>query len=223
MKNYKIIIFDVGNTLIDSACGRISQTLLADLHALRAKHYILGLATLRNKSMLRDLSEAFDFDFLIMMNGGLVQLNGKTVLSAPMDCELKNRIVSQAQNLGITVTEYTQDELTYAIVLHNAVGRFTPSDEYNYCAWEHSKNIDICAKGVSKSTALNYICKQLNISLDSVIAFGDGFNDVEILENAGFSVAMRGAPTQLVDVADMVTETAANDGISLALRKMEIL
>lgn len=209
--------------MIDSACGQISQKLLADLHSLRAKHYILGVATLRNSEMLDELFKQFEFDFSIMMNGGLVKLNDETIFSAPIDIELKSAVLTKAQNSGITVTEYNENGLTYAMVLHNAVGRFTPSDEYNYCTWEHSKNIDICAKGVSKLAALNCVCERLNIPLGDVVAFGDGFNDVEILKSVGMSVAMGGAPDELINVADMVTETAANDGVSLALRKMEVL
>jgi hydroxymethylpyrimidine pyrophosphatase-like HAD family hydrolase len=52
-----------------------------------------------------------------------------------------------------------------------------------------------------------------------VLAIGDGFNDVEMLEWAGRGVAMGQAPEQVRAVADDVTGTVAEDGLVAELAR----
>ena len=82
MGNKKLIVFDVGNTLIETKRGIfISDQVLSDLNALREKGYILGLSTLRTEEMLAPILAQFQFDFLVLMNGGLVKIGDCVVFS----------------------------------------------------------------------------------------------------------------------------------------------
>ena len=51
-------------------------------------------------------------------------------------------------------------------------------------------NLEVTAMGVTKAAALEGLCEELGISSDEVMAFGDGNNDVEMLQWAGLSFAM---------------------------------
>ena len=46
------------------------------------------------------------------------------------------------------------------------------------------------------------------------MAFGDDFNDVDMLDYAGVSVAMGNAPDQVKLVADYICDTNNNDGMA---------
>ena len=46
---------------------------------------------------------------------------------------------------------------------------------------------------MSKGTGLAFVAAELGLDLDRVVAFGDGENDIELLEWAGFGVAVEGA------------------------------
>lgn len=83
-----------------------------------------------------------------------------------------------------------------------------------YTAW-----LDLAPMGVSKASALGEVCARLGISADDVLAVGDGFNDVEMLEWAGRGVAMGHAPDGLKDIADDVTGTVHEDGLALELQR----
>jgi hydroxymethylpyrimidine pyrophosphatase-like HAD family hydrolase len=52
-----------------------------------------------------------------------------------------------------------------------------------------------------------------------VLAFGDGYNDMDMLAWAGRGVAMGDAPPQLIEVANAVTGTFAEIGVMTELEK----
>jgi HAD superfamily hydrolase (TIGR01484 family) len=83
-----------------------------------------------------------------------------------------------------------------------------------YTAW-----LDLAPQGVSKASGLEMVCARLDIPQANVLAVGDGFNDVEMLEWAGRGVAMGQAPDQVVAVADAVTGTVAEDGLVAELTR----
>lgn len=74
-------------------------------------------------------------------------------------------------------------------------------------------------KGINKSETLKYLGEKLNISLDEMIFFGDGLNDLEAMQEVGMSVAMGNALAEVKKHANEVTDTNNNDGIAKFLSK----
>lgn len=56
-----------------------------------------------------------------------------------------------------------------------------------------------------------------NLTAEQCMAFGDGGNDVEMLEFAGIGVAMGNATAMAKEAADYITEDVDKEGIYLAL------
>ncbi|MFL6088782.1 MAG: HAD family hydrolase [Aeromicrobium sp.] len=83
-----------------------------------------------------------------------------------------------------------------------------------YTAW-----LDLAPLGVSKASGLAKVCERLGIASSDVLAIGDGYNDIEMLEWAGRGVAMGHGPDQLKDVADAVTGSVHEDGLATELRQ----
>lgn len=80
--------------------------------------------------------------------------------------------------------------------------------------------LDIAAEGITKAAAAEEIRELLGISRDRVIAIGDGYNDIELLEWAGAEgrgVAMGHAPDALRAVATEITGTLDEDGLAQVL------
>lgn len=61
---------------------------------------------------------------------------------------------------------------------------------------------DITAKGVTKALAIEEWTKHTGIPKSQIIGFGDSENDIEFLENCGFSVAMGNAEISVKDITD---------------------
>lgn len=79
---------------------------------------------------------------------------------------------------------------------------------------------DIVAAGNSKAEGMDAICRHYGISQDDTIAFGDGGNDIEMLQWAGIGVAMGNAAPEVQAAADMVTATVDEEGIEQAIEKI---
>ena len=73
--------------------------------------------------------------------------------------------------------------------------------------------LEFMKKGVSKGAALRLLLSDMGIEQADTIAFGDGDNDVSLLEAAGIGVAMGNASDAVKAAADFVTDSNNEDGI----------
>ncbi|BCW73477.1 HAD-IIB family hydrolase [Arthrobacter sp. NicSoilB8] len=89
---------------------------------------------------------------------------------------------------------------------------------FGWTAW-----IDIAAEGITKAAAAEEVRAVLGFCHDRVLAVGDGFNDIELLEWAGAhgrGVAMGHAPRALLTVATETTGTLKEDGLAQVLASL---
>lgn len=82
-----------------------------------------------------------------------------------------------------------------------------------------SLNIEVNAGGVHKGAALIWLADRLGIGRKEVMAFGDGLNDLGMLKEAGYGVAMANAVPPVLDAADLVTMSNDEDGVAKAVEK----
>ena len=78
-------------------------------------------------------------------------------------------------------------------------------------------NLEISPANVTKASGLAELCKLLKIDISETVAVGDAPNDTEILQTAGFSVAMGNASDEIKKLADFVTLDNDNDGVAAAI------
>jgi 5-amino-6-(5-phospho-D-ribitylamino)uracil phosphatase len=74
-------------------------------------------------------------------------------------------------------------------------------------------------KSCSKATALTALAQRLAIPMDQVMAIGDGINDREMVQAAGWGIAMGHASNALKAVADAVTGNNSEDGAAQAIER----
>lgn len=65
-------------------------------------------------------------------------------------------------------------------------------------------SIDIILKEVNKGLGLHYLCQELGITSDQVLAFGDNLNDLEMMQFAGTAIAPENAREEIKAVANQV-------------------
>lgn len=80
--------------------------------------------------------------------------------------------------------------------------------------------IEIMDIAVTKYHAIMDVAKDFDIGSNEIIAFGDDYNDLEIIEKVGYGVAMGNANLDIKNSADVVTGTNDEDGVALVLEKL---
>ena len=83
--------------------------------------------------------------------------------------------------------------------------------------------LEIMPKGINKGTAINVLCKHYGIEKQNVMSIGDYYNDIDMFNASGFSVAMPDSPEEVKRLADFVTENDSGHGaVAEAIRRFII-
>lgn len=77
---------------------------------------------------------------------------------------------------------------------------------------------DFTSNQANKGVAIHWLCKQLSLSSENAVAFGDGLNDILMFQSVGMSVAMGNASDEVKQHANYVTTHIEEDGISNAIQ-----
>ena len=77
-----------------------------------------------------------------------------------------------------------------------------------------SNFLEVLQKGVNKAWAIAQIAERLELDLDQCLAFGDGLNDLEMLQRVAHGVAMQNANPTLKQHAQAIAGHHAADGVS---------
>ena len=72
--------------------------------------------------------------------------------------------------------------------------------------------LEVMPKGVSKISAIRRLSEMLGISLEEVMTFGDGNNDVEMLEGAGLGITMENGSDLAKASANMTIPSSDENG-----------
>jgi hypothetical protein len=83
--------------------------------------------------------------------------------------------------------------------------------------------VDIIAESSGKVPGIEKMMESFGLKREEIIAFGDGENDMEMLEFAGIGVAMGNASDEVKACADYVTRDVDDGGILAALQHYGIL
>lgn len=76
------------------------------------------------------------------------------------------------------------------------------------------KWITLNPKDLNKYSTLKYLCNQENITTQEVVFFGDGLNDMEIIQGVGLGIAMENAVPELKEEANLTIKSNDNNGIA---------
>ena len=94
-----------------------------------------------------------------------------------------------------------------------------PFEKVTYCT-SRPIFLEFFNSDVSKAEAMKKIGELYNIKREEMIAIGDGYNDLPMIEYAGLGVAMANAPDGVKQHSDYVTQRSNNDdGIAEVIKK----
>ena len=79
--------------------------------------------------------------------------------------------------------------------------------------------VDVMLKGVSKGTAVAFLQKKLGISREETMAFGDFYNDVEMLQQAEYSFVMENAEEKMKQYGNYTAPKNTDNGVMRMIQK----
>lgn len=87
----------------------------------------------------------------------------------------------------------------------------------------HPLFCDVSPIGGTKQNGIDQFLKYYDIDLSETMAFGDGGNDIQMLQHVAISVAMGNANDEVKKVADYVTDSVDDNGIIKAFQHFQLL
>lgn len=85
--------------------------------------------------------------------------------------------------------------------------------QFDFVRW-HQTATDVLPKGVNKLTACEWVMNELGFDVSKSYAFGDGLNDMEMIQGVGTGIAMGNAHIHLKAVANGVAAPIHEDGVA---------
>ena len=80
--------------------------------------------------------------------------------------------------------------------------------------------LEFAAAGVTKGAGLDFLAEHMGFTSERTIAFGDGENDVELVEWAGYGIAVENAHPRVKAVADWICPSAEEQGVAQVLEAL---
>jgi Cof subfamily protein (haloacid dehalogenase superfamily) len=77
--------------------------------------------------------------------------------------------------------------------------------------------LEFASRDVTKAAGLEFLAEHLGFARERTVAFGDGENDIELVDWAGFGVAVENAHDLVKEVADFVCPSVDEEGVAQVL------
>lgn len=100
---------------------------------------------------------------------------------------------------------------------------FAPIIKHSVITYWTNDVFDFVPDNGVKANGIKLVLNHLKLNREAALAFGDGQNDIDMLQYVGFGVAMGNAPLETQEAADYVCESINDDGVSKTLKKLNLL
>lgn len=242
-----IVLFDIDGTL--SYKGVIPLSAINTIKKFRENGDLVFIASGRNAAQLDQNIKEIEFDGAILNNGGYALINGQEIYKSSISKDVIKRLLNENCCLGLLTEDdyvtFSQDSKLandfcdfFSIVRPRYVSSDFLNDHEFYSLGAYSEKsldflkekypeicfvkvnssgYDVFNKGVSKATPIKELRKLF--PTHKIIAFGDNYNDKEMLLEADIAIVMGSAPDEIKALGDFVTLDVLNDGICYAYEK----
>lgn len=250
MKDIKAVVFDLDGTLLNSD-GNIEHEEKKYLEALKKKGIRIYIATGRGAEAFVILKDII-FDAIILCNGMRVYHENKQVHKEKLTREELGEFWNEIKRIGLKIGVYKQDEVGEQITakgeeieggryLYNELPEyfdkmFVEVAEYGivqlikkklpkhyYIIYTKDGYAFIMPEDVSKYSGVKKILTLDNIHISNTLVFGDDENDMELIKQSGIGVAMVNALEEVKEIADYVTKSNDDNGISYMLQYLKVV
>ena len=207
----KIAFFDIDGTLLKMGHRELTEKTAKALNSLRQKGILLCMATGRGSLSIPAFQDV-TFDVLLTFNGSYVTIGEKIIFKNPLNHHDKQQIIRNLKKMNraaaisnehFIVTNGTDQDLEQYFRFGNEI--LTIAENFDAA--------DIIPLNCGKGNAVNAVLDYYGFSKEEAIAFGDGENDIEMLEAVGTGVAMGNARYTVKARAAAICRPVEEDGV----------
>ncbi len=94
------------------------------------------------------------------------------------------------------------------------------ADDVHFTYFKQYPWIELSNAHANKGNAMDAVCRRLGLSVEEVIAIGDGANDLEMIAKAGLSIAMENADDEVKAIADREAPHHDLDGFAIVMEEI---
>ena len=215
----KLVVCDLDGTLLPYGEEKINKTTLDKITALVDNGVYFAVSSGRVYSELREfLSEFVDKIYFISSDGALADYNGRIIFHKPFSNEALNFAISSCNNSSLRFlgrdkvwafnpsAEYSNDisirkpfeikDSVYKIVSYgNPIPNF--SGVYSRIHYSDGVLSEYVPPFANKGVTLGALQRHLGVSMYETVAVGDSINDIPMMKNAKYKVAIGDKRTRL--------------------------
>ena len=145
--------------------------------------------------------------------------------------ELTETVLAIHKQLDFKLPPIVDEESILDEEFYQFIGVFEADKDASVCEmlphcslprW-HPAFSDIVLKGGTKAVGIEKMLQRYGWDRSEIMAFGDGHNDIEMLEYAGTGVAMGNAADEVKGHADYVTTDVDHEGVLHALTELGVI
>ena len=237
----KMIVTDLDRTLLRTDLS-ISDYTAGVLNRCRKSGIKIVFATARYLRHVKDFAMQIPVDAVIAINGAIIYVGGEIVIEHTIPENTKHSLVRELNTAGIKIAAeapnvvYTNrhtpddDRIIWdfanevPIPIHRISIRHHDTEQVMRIAQKYDDLrvysnsgetlLDIGPAEADKSKGVYEVSELLGIPMSEIAAFGDDFNDIEMLKECGIGVAVANACEEAKAAADYVCGTNDEDGMA---------
>ncbi len=80
--------------------------------------------------------------------------------------------------------------------------------------------LEFASPAVTKASGIEFVAEHVGFARERTVAFGDGENDVELLEWAGYAIAVANAHDRVLAAADLVCPSVEEEGVAQVIEAL---
>ncbi|MGE8033718.1 Cof-type HAD-IIB family hydrolase [Lysinibacillus sp. NPDC093692] len=160
-------------------------------------------------------------------NEPVVFLDDKQMIASvennAMVAESLNTLKYQYPNLDSTY--YMQNDVYQTLIFMEEKDEHLYREAFpnvQFVRW-HRYSCDILPNGGSKAVGIEKVLEKMGLTQNDAIAFGDGMNDIEMLQAVGTGVAMGNGHERVKAIATHIAEHVDEDGLAKIMRQLNII
>ena len=244
----KVVILDLDGTLLRSD-KTVSEKTLSVIDECKKRGMVIVVATARFWFKAEPFLDIIKPDYALLADGTMIFHKEELIHGFPMDSDTSEGLIMELMNrengndfvagtgkvllcsaAGIDEpwrqtydfsNGFYQPSYKIASVMSSHKDAKRLADKFD-CRLYSYRGEDLYAFTHKESGKYQAVCALgdlLNIDLQDMIAFGDDENDYEILKYCGKGIAVANAISAIKEIADDITDSNEEDGVSNYLEK----